>query len=196
MSAAAIGFRARTGSAAFVTVAGSLEAPILVESSRILLLPRGVFAPYHAAEHLAPAAAERHVKRDIATAHRMAEQGMRAAAGRCAQAGHVMRGCGVLVGKGMPDWSTAEILAVHFRMHKAEGELFRNVLVKAADACRLPLTTIPDHEPLETAAALLGVTRKRLDAAVGALGKMAGPPWRMEQKEAAAAALVALAGRR
>jgi len=29
----------------------------------------------------------------------------------------------------MPDWSTDEILAVHVRMHKAEGELFRDVLV-------------------------------------------------------------------
>ena len=29
-----------------------------------------------------------------------------------------------------------------------------------------------------------------------ALGKAAGPPWRKEQREAAAAALVALAGRR
>jgi len=31
----------------------------------------------------------------------------------------------------MPDWSTDEILAVHFRMHKAEGELFRDALVRA-----------------------------------------------------------------
>ena len=42
----------------------------------------------------------------------------------------------------MPDWSTDEILAVHVRMHKAEGELFRDVLVAGASACDLELTTL------------------------------------------------------
>ena len=37
----------------------------------------------------------------------------------------------------MPDWSVEEILAVHFRMHKAEGVLFRDALVEAANACGL-----------------------------------------------------------
>ena len=190
--AAAIGFRARTGSAAVVAVAGTLDRPVLVESTRIMLLPPGVFAPYHAAEHLAPAAAGKHVEKDIATAHRMAEEGVREVAGRCTKAGHKVRGCGVLVGKGMPEWSTAEILAVHFRMHKAEGELFRNVLVAAARACELPVSKLPGDSPIDAAAKILGVTRNRLDAALLALGKMAGPPWKAEQKEAAAAALVAL----
>jgi hypothetical protein len=39
---------------------------------------------------------------------------------------------------------------------------------------------------------MLGVTRARLDAQLAALGKAAGPPWGKHQKEAAAAALVAL----
>ena len=103
-----------------------------------------------------------------------------------------MCGCAVLVGTGMPDWTTEEILAVHVRMHKAEGELFRNVLVDGVRACGIELTTLPDRSALDAAAGRLGVTRAQLDAQVAALGKVVGPPWGKREKEAAAAALVVL----
>ena len=45
---------------------------------------------------------------------------------------------------------------------------------------------------LDDAARMLRLTRARLDARLAALGKSAGPPWGKDQKEAAAAALVAL----
>jgi hypothetical protein len=92
----------------------------------------------------------------------------------------------------MPDWTTDEILAVHVRMHQAEGELFRQVLVDGAQACGLALKTLPAKSALDTAATMMRVTRARLDAQLAALGKSAGPPWGLDQKEAAAAALVVL----
>jgi hypothetical protein len=98
----------------------------------------------------------------------------------------------VLVGSGMPAWSTEEILAVHFRMHKAEGELFRDALVAGARACGLALATLPDKSALDAAAKALGITHARLDSAIAGLGKSVGAPWGKDQKEAAAAALVAL----
>ena len=189
---AAIGLKARTGRAVLVALAGGSDEPQLIERSQIRLLPEGAFAPYHAAEGLAPAAARESVRRSIADAHRLAENGIREAARRIARAGHELRGCAVLVGTGMPDWSTDEILAVHVRMHKAEGELFREVLVAGAHACDLQLTTLPDKSGLDDASKRLGLTRARLDAHLAALGKSAGPPWGKDQKEAAAAALVAL----
>jgi len=188
----ALGLKARTGRAALVAVAGDVREPQFVERSQIQLLPEGAWAPYHAAEGLAPAAARESVKRSIASAHRLAASGIREAARRCAEAGHELCGCAVLVGTGMPDWSTDEILAVHVRMHKAEGELFRDVLVAGARACDLELTTLPAKSALDDAAKMLSLTRARLDAQLAALGKSAGPPWGKDQKEAAAAALVAL----
>ena len=188
----ALGLKARTGPAALVAVAGDVREPQFVERSQIQLLPEGAWAPYHAAEGLAPAAARESVKRSIASAHRLAASGIREAARRCAEAGHELCGCAVLVGTGMPDWSTDEILAVHVRMHKAEGELFRDVLVAGARACDLELTTLSAKSALDDAARMLSLTRARLDAQLAALGKSAGPPWGKDQKEAAAAALVAL----
>ena len=189
---AAIGLKARTGRALVVALAGDLRSPQLVERSELPLLPAGDFAPYHAAEGLPPAQANESVKRSIAAAHDLAAKGIRDTAQRIVKSGHKVRGCGVLVGAGMPDWSTDEILAVHVRMHHAEGELFREVLVAGARACNLQVTKLPEKTALEAAGKKLGITRGRLDAIIAALGKSAGAPWGKDQKEAAAAALVAL----
>jgi hypothetical protein len=188
----ALGLKARTGRAVLVAVAGDAQEPQFVERSQIRLVRGGVLAPYHAAEGLAPADARESVKRGIAEAHRLAASGIREAARRLADAGHELCGCAVLAGTGMPSWSTDEILAVHVRMHKAEGELFRDVLVAGARACGLELTTLPHKSAIDDAAKKLGLTRPRLDARLAALGRSAGPPWGKDQKEAAAAALVAL----
>jgi hypothetical protein len=188
----AFGLKARTGRAVLVAVAGDVHEPQFIERSQIQLLPDGAWPPYHAAKELDPAGARESVRSSIASAHRLAISGIREAARRLAESGHELRGCAVLVGTGMPNWSIDEILAVHVRMHKAEGELFRDVLVAGARACNLELTTLSDKSALNDAARILGLTRARLDAGLAALGKSAGPPWGKDQKEAAGAALVAL----
>jgi len=188
----ALGLKARTGRAVLVALGGTPRDPRFVERATLRLLPEGAFAPYHAAEGLAPAAAQESVRRSIAAAHELATSGIRAAASRLADAGHTVQACGVLIGTGMPGWSTDEILAVHVRMHKAEGELFRDVLVAGTRACGLALTTLPDKSALAAAAELLGTDPADLATRLAALGKSAGAPWGKDQKEAAAAALVAL----
>lgn len=188
----ALGLKARTGRAVLVALGGTAREPRFVERATLRLLPEGAFAPYHAAEGLAPAAAQESVRRSIAAAHELATSGIREAASRLADAGHTVRACGVLIGTGMPGWSTDEILAVHVRMHKAEGELFRDVLVAGTRACGLALTTLPDKSALAAAAELLGTDPANLATRLAALGKSAGAPWGKDQKEAAAAALVAL----
>jgi len=92
----------------------------------------------------------------------------------------------------MPAWTTAQILAGHARMHQAEGEMFREVLVEAVCECGIELTTLPDKTAIDSAAKELGMARAKLDARLAALGAAAGPPWTKYQKEAAAAALVVL----
>jgi hypothetical protein len=92
----------------------------------------------------------------------------------------------------MPDWSVDEILAVHFRMHKAEGVLFRDVLAQAAEACDLKLVAIPEKSSLEHAEAALGRKAGSLSQQISALGKSVGAPWGKDQKDAALAAIIAL----
>jgi hypothetical protein len=101
--------------------------------------------------------------------------------------GHVVFACALVTGAPMPAWTVEEILAVHFRMHKAEGALFRDALAGAAQACGLRLVAIPEEQ--------LARAPRRLTAKLPALGKAAGPPWGKDQKDAALAAMVALTGR-
>ena len=188
----AIGLKARTGRAIVVAVGAHPSGCTLAAREEMPLLPAGAFAPYHAAAELDAVAAHALVQSSIATAHALAADGLRAAVARLADAGHEVIACGVLAGKALPPWTTEEILAVHVRMHAAEGALFRDVLVSAARACPLPVTALPDKSALDAAAAALEVHRRFLDARIAALGRSAGPPWSRDQKEAAAAALAAL----
>jgi hypothetical protein len=76
------------------------------------------------------------------------------------------------------------VLASHMLLHAAEGELYRSVLVEAADAAGLAVHVVPPPSiAVEPHAALLA-----------AMGKAAGPPWRADHKLAVVAALAALTG--
>ena len=192
---AAFGLKAHSGWAALVVLGkndGDLE---VIERSRIELVEESwAKQPYHAAEELEPAEAARVVKRGIDAAKRIALREMRSAVKRTRASGFEIRGCGLLVGAPMPNWSVAEILAVHFRMHKAEGVLFREVLADAAAACDVKLVAIPEKLLLEHAEAALSTTASNLLQQIAALGKSAGPPWGKDQKDAALAAMIALRG--
>jgi len=182
----AFGFNAHSGWAALVVVGRRGREYVLSGRRRVELVDEPwAKQPYHAAEGLATEEARSTVDRGIEAGRRIALTEMRAAVALERSRGNTVRACAVLVGSPMPDWTTDEILAVHFRMHKAEGVLFRDVLLRASRACRLrtvevPLASLPKHA--------------RLTKQVTALGKIAGPPWGKDQKDAALAALAALEG--
>ena len=192
---AAFGLKAHSGWAALVVLGRQGGELNVIERSRLDLVEEAwAKQPYHAAEELEPAEARRVVKRGIDSARRIALRGMRRAVKRTRESGFEIRGCGLLVGAPMPDWSVAEILAVHFRMHKAEGVLFREVLAEAAAACDVKLVAIPEKLLLEHAEAALATKASDLLQQIALLGKSAGPPWGKDQKDAALAAMIALQG--
>jgi hypothetical protein len=191
----AFGLKAHSGWAALLvlgTHGGDLE---ILDRRRMELVKEHAFwakQPYHAAESLSPSDARIMVKRGIKAAHRMALREMQAAVKRTRESGHELAGCALLVGNPMPDWSVDEILAVHFRMHKAEGVLFREALAQAAVACDLRLVEIPEKVLSERAEAALGTPASSLLKKITTLGKSVGPPWGKDQKDAALAAMIAL----
>jgi hypothetical protein len=192
----AFGLKAHSGWAALVVIGGT-DRIDLIDRRRLELVQHGdeswAKQPYHAAEHLPAADARRLVQRGIDAAQRNATRAMRDALTRVERDGHTVSGCAVLMGRPMPEWTVDEILAVHFRMHKAEGVLFRDVLAEAAKACKQRLVAIPEHELHDHAARALGLTAGALTKTMSTLGKSAGPPWGKDQKDAALAAMVALA---
>jgi len=92
----------------------------------------------------------------------------------------------------MPDWSVEEILAVHFRMHKAEGVLFREALLLAATELGINSVAIPEKLLAQHAERVLTTPANTLKMQLATLGKSVGPPWGKDQKEAALAAMTAL----
>jgi len=186
----ALGLKARTGRAIAVSIGD--ESLQVMERTQIRLLPEGAFAPYHLAEALPQDARQASVDRDVAAARGLAASGIRDLVERLRTAGHDVCGCGVLTGAGMPPWSTDEIVAVHVRMHQAEGKLFRDVLLDGARACGFAPLTLREKSAVDDAASALRIGRVELEARLASVGKRARAPWGKDQKEAALAAMVAL----
>lgn len=188
----AFGLKAHSGWAALIVI-GKADGDFSVVDRRRIELVNDEWAkqPYHAAEDLKPAAARNTVQRGIEQANRTAVREMRAAIKREQARGNEVTACAVLVGSPMPDWSVEEILAVHFRMHKAEGVLFKEILIRAAKECGLRLVAIPEKGLMNYAASALETQESELVRTIAMLGKSVGPPWGKDQKDAALAAMVA-----
>jgi hypothetical protein len=189
----AFGVRAHSGWAAVVGIARGNGGFVVCERRRIELVEQPwAKQPYHAAENLSPGRARDTVARGIDAADRIAAREMRALIQRQQEQGHDVTACALVAGTPMPAWTVDEIIAVHFRMHKAEGALFRDALARAAEVCGLRLVAIPEKQLASHAARALATTPGRLTARIAALGKTAGAPWGKDQKDAALAAMVAL----
>ncbi len=194
----AFGWKAHSGWAALVvfgTVSGEHQ---VVDRRRVELIEKGsalwAKQPYHAAEGLKAGDARDLVGRGVAMARRVALREMRSAVRRARESGHEVAACAVLMADPMPDWSVDEILAVHFRMHKAEGVLFRDALASAARACGLKLVGIPEKQMDEHAERALASPVTKLRKTIASLGRSVGPPWGKDQKDASLAAMIALMG--
>ena len=189
----AFGLKTHSGWAALVALGKSGDELIVVDRSRLELVEEEwAKQPYHAAEELEKKEAREVVKRGIAAAKRIARRELRAAVNHERDLGNQVIACSILVGSPMPDWTVDQILAVHFRMHQAEGVLFRDVLIEAANECELKVVTLPEKTLLQEAEKLLRTSTTNLTKTMAVLGKSAGPPWGKDQKDAALAALVGL----
>jgi hypothetical protein len=192
----AFGLKAHSGWS-YLVVLGALDADFhILDRRRIELVEKGTASwaaqPYHAGEGLDPAEARDIVRRGIDAARRAAVKEMQAAVKRSRESQNDIVACAVLVPEPMPEWSTEEILGVHFRMHKAEGVLFPDALARAVDACGLNLVAVREKCLWEEAEKELAIARSILLERIAALGKTAGPPWGKDQKNAALAAMIAL----
>ena len=189
----AFGLKTHSGWAVLVVLGKQRDELAVVDRRRIELVEEPwARQPYHAVEGLDRQAARDLVKRGVDAAHRLALVEMKAAVKRERDRKNEVAGCAVLVGTPMPDWNTDEILAVHFRMHKAEGALFQNALLRAAEKCKLHTLPVLGKELMARASSHLGTRADLLVKQIVELGKSVGAPWGKEQKDAALIALMAL----
>jgi hypothetical protein len=194
----ALGFKAHSGWTALVVIGDSGKELQVIDRRRVELVNSAsswAKQPYHAAEDLDPKSAQKLVTKGTEAAHHAAQREMLATVKSLRKQAHEIVACMVLVPGPMPPWSVAEILAVHFRMHKAEGVLFPEALANAADKCGLNLIRVPEKQLGEHAEKVLATSLSDLTNQILKLGKTVGPPWGKDQKNAALAALVGLQGK-
>jgi hypothetical protein len=190
-----LGFKAHSGWAAFVAIGKSTAGLVVVDRRRIELIDDGELwakQPYHAAEGLPKAEARKTVHDGIKSARRVAKRRLKDILQSYDEGNYKVAACAVVTPHQMPGWSTDEILAVHIRMHKAEGVLFPDALARAAEVNKLQLVTVNEKNLGEIARKVLGKQLDRLMDEVSALGRSVGPPWNKDQKLATIAAMIAL----
>ena len=171
---AAVGFRAHSGWATAVAIAGPVETPVVITRRRIEM---GLAQPYHASVGLELGEARQLIADCETRAASLAATAIRGIVTDVRALGHQVTCCGLLLASGRPLPPLESILASHPLLHTAEGELFRDALRAACRECGLRLTTIKERDlKMEGLAAI--------DAP--------GPPWRQDQKLAALAAIQAL----
>jgi hypothetical protein len=167
-----LGFRAHSGWAAVVAVAGGkaiLRGRIEMSS--------GDRQPYHAAEEMTLPDAQAFLKQTEKAAITMAAAQIENVIARLG----TVKSAAVLLGSGKPLPELAKILGAHPLIHTAEGVFYRDVLLRACEAINLPVTGIREAEVLQRC----GVSQEQLTA----MGKPLGRPWTQDEKLSAAAAL-------
>ncbi len=193
---AAVGFRAHSGWAALVMLAGPLRAPTVVVRTRIELIDPaipGSKQPYHAARELDGEAAAKHVQRCADTAKQLADQSLRALLREWKARDHEVAGAGLVLGSGRPLPDFEMILGSHPLLHTAEGQLFRQALAQASERCGLTVTGVKERELFARAEAALRIPAGQLQKRLNEMGKIVGSPWRQDEKYSALVAWMALA---
>jgi len=173
---AAIGFRARTGRAIAVVLTG--DEPTLLWRGEVTLADPAAEGPYHQVMELPWGEAQVAVRELVSAIEALAQRAVRDVIADMKSKGIVIRAAGVV---GSPQRNLDRIGNPHIRAHAAEGVLFRRVLELAAERNRLSCAGFTERDLSDVA-----LTMKQL-------ARAAGPPWRTDERLAAAAAWMALA---
>ncbi|HXM39474.1 MAG TPA: hypothetical protein VN908_12545 [Gemmatimonadales bacterium] len=188
----ALGFRVKSGWAAAVLLAGPKSAPRVLDSRVIELSDPDVpdsRQPYHAGFGTAQTNTAK-VDRLVRGIERFSRDAIAALVAEYRNAGHRTRGAGIVV-PSLTDPAT--IASPHMWAHASEGRLFRTVVVDGTQRCRLTPHIVLEREVYERLGRALRRPAAKVKMQVAELGKDVRR-WRAEQKVAAAAAWLVLAG--
>jgi len=194
---AVIGLRSHSGWAAAVTVGGPARSPIVFDRRRLETAdPKapGSKQPFHAAESLPWPKADALIDRCVASSRGLARKALDALIDDLERQGRAAGGIAILLASGRPLPDRQRILSSHALIHAAEGELFRDVLRRAAVERGLTVSEIVERDVDGRVEGALGISTAQWRSVLAAMGKSVGSPWRQDEKLAATAAWIALAG--
>jgi hypothetical protein len=193
-SRAALGFTVKSGWASAVLLAGSAELPRVVDSARVELSDPErpeCRQPYHAGFGTARRRGPE-LSRLIGAVQQFGQQSVSRLIGGYEANGPRIRGIAIVVGSTI---DPGRIANEHMRIHALEGQLFRSIVEEAAKGSGLTCSIWRDRDLCAFALGVLGHTEPDLRNTLHMLGRGIDGPWRAEQKAAALAAWLVLAGK-
>jgi hypothetical protein len=191
----ALGFRPHTGWSTLVAVGRDRDRLRVVHRAQLKIAPAGLPAQvYHAAREVDAGAAAELVAAVASGAADLAGERLGAAIAALRASGHHPVAAGSPVGEASIPAELPRILASHALLHSAEGDLYCQALGQGVARHGLRMSLIPVRDLAARAAHELGLSDRSLREELAALGRELGPPWRRDEKDAALAGLLALAG--
>lgn len=189
---AILGFRPHTYWTSAVAVAGDVDAPQIVHRRRFEFAGPGERFIYHQAAQAGVAAAPAMIERAKAVSTSNVADEIRALAADLQRQGFEVRAaaCAASVAK-LPE-RLADILAVHARLHAAEGDLCRQVVADGCAAAGLEVRRVVERELADLVADRLGVTASDVGVRLKSMGAALGPPWNADYRLASLAAWLQL----
>jgi len=190
----AIGFRVKTGRATAVVIQGPASAPHVLSRKSLQLWDPAVpesHQPWHADFELPPDESARIVPVALKAVDRVALSALRELVDEIRSTPGSIVGIALVAGSSTDPES---IHNPHMRAHAREGQLFPQSLANAAKTLRIAAVTMVESEVFTIAAAKLAKSPDAVKLAVTELGRNVGKPWSAEEKAAAAAAWITLAG--
>jgi hypothetical protein len=190
----AIGLRVKTGRATAVVMTGPASAPRVLSRKSLQLWDPAVpesHQPWHAEFELPAEESALIVPKALEAVERVALSALRELVGE------VQTGQGAILGISLVAGSATDPESIrnpHMRAHAREGQLFPHALAAAARTMRIPAVMMVESEVFASAAAKLGKSPDAIKIAVTEMGRAVGKPWSAEEKCAAAAAWITLAG--
>lgn len=192
---ASVGLRAKTGRAIAVALGGPPDSPRVIRRTELRLTDPSQPAtsqPYHEVMDLPWEEAKVAVRKISAIVEDVASKALAGLVREIETEGFTVRGVGI-AGAGNRDLE--KIGSTHIRAHAAEGVLFRHVLEVAADRNKQKHRAFDERTLDEIAANELKRPSADIKNHLAEMGRSAGSPWRADEKAAALAAWLALAGR-
>jgi hypothetical protein len=183
-----VGCSVGTGWAVLVSIAAEgpdFAEPEVVDRRRVDLVP----GPDRFAYHLAAEQPSADAERLVAEVHDQAAAAAVAAVSGLASSSSALAGA-VVVGA-PPDAGglqpVADCVRTHSTIHTAEAALYRSVIWDAFGDEGVAVSAVPRDELPEEVALAVGRDTAGIQTLISRIGKVLGPPWRREQKEAALA---------
>jgi hypothetical protein len=194
MKSATLGFRVHSGWTSLIAVALEKNLPIILVRQRPHLVATFSYTfrqPFHTAEKMDLAEAKTFLDQLRKESHKLALAAIHAAQTEAAQQGYELTRAALLLASGRPLPELPRILESHSIIHTADGEFFRDALLRACARADLSVTKIRERELLAMASSTLRHPPAKLTQFISDLGKPLGSPWTQDEKFATFAAWLA-----